>query len=227
MKTIILMAVVATFMGTSVQADIVAAWDFSDAESNSDTSWTTWSSINYTNGTASPTVGGLTLENTSFTFKNNENKGPDFEYQADPALLVPTSDGVQRDWFDMNGDQVLTLTGLTPDQEYRFQFLGTTQQKDVAKNRNITMTLDDAGGTTADLHADGTAFQGNQWYAGYSQYFTFTATAGDTDMVMTFSETGGGKKGLSGLIVEAVPEPATLGLFACAGIALVTRRRTR
>ncbi len=188
---------------------VVAAWDLTDHDAGTvATGWTTFDNASYTNvllANRTSTIGGLTLENTSYTFKVGENKAaPVAEY--DPALLA-SNEQVTRDWFDMDGDQVLTLTGLTPGQEYRFQFTGTIQQKLSTGpfNRNIEVTLDDVADTTALLYDDPIS-SGDGFQASYSQYFTFTATAGDTEVVMTFSEDGGGKKGISGLIVEEVEE---------------------
>ena len=212
----------------SSHATVVAAWDFGDRRGRTVPSgWTIWSTADMSNKVSS-TVGGLTLgiDYAAGNFAVNAkqiNANANF-IAEDPALLTLATDTAgQRVYEDYlaqlnTADPVFTLSGLDAGKEYRVQFLGSFS----ADGKNISVSQDGAGAINI---IEGTNSVAND--VAYSRYFSFTASAGDTDVAFQLDNINGNNlnQGVSGMMVEIVPEPAALGLLSAAGGLLLWIRR--
>lgn len=202
----------------SAGGQVVAAWDFG-ADSPTTSNWTEFvlgpNSFN--------TVDGLTLTQAAAGSFSLKNMVPHRTHEYDPALLTANADEMN-DGFDLAGMQAFTLSGLADGTEYRFQFIGvvTHTSSNNGKKRNLTMTLDDAGASSAILFNVPVETTATTNDAGYSAYLTFTADASG-DVVITFGEDGAGNKCVAGLIVEELqevepPEPVEPPVITSLGV---------
>jgi hypothetical protein len=220
-KKLMMMVALLLAGGVSSYGAVVAAWDFG-TNAPASSGWT-----EFTLGdNNSSTVAGLTLTQAASGGFSLRAQTPEATQTNALVLLAAGADEMD-DGFDLTvgtpSIQAFTLSGLTEGQQYRLQFIGSVKSNSDAQNRNLTLTLDDAGSSTANLLVTTTLKTGIN--AGYSQYVTFTATAGDTEVVLTFGEVSSGVKCVSGFIVDAIPEPATLGMVVAFGAGIVFIRR--
>ena len=154
------------------------------------------------------TVNGITFSHDTALIQSTMNNG----YTGDFDRIVPAT-GYSAAYGDLlsyggygSGD-VLTIKQLTVGQEYFVQiwveddrFAGRT----VTVDSSVTLDKRNTGGETG------------QWATG-----TFTADA-DTQVINLTGSHGGHANALS---VQVIPEPATLGLIACFGGAILFIRR--
>ena len=184
------------------QAEIVAAWDFTDENGTAaPVGWTTWNTASIAVIGSSNVVGGLTLTHSG---GNGEvkNSSPVSVTESD-APLLPANAGVLNDYLQVNTSQAFILSGLTGGQQYRFQFAGHIKTSSNGA-RNIQIVMD--GATTRNLFVPAGVSGLDE--AASSPYFTFTASDTDTDVGFAFHKLGvGASTGISGLIVEAIPGP--------------------
>ena len=231
MKKGIVLAVVLGCAAVSY-CDLVAAWDFGNSGPAARSEWMTWENPNMTNG-ASITTNGVTLSLalTGTPTFNAANPGSMASATFEGTPLAPaiiTNDGnlnPQRGVFGdcMSSLQVagatMTLSGLTAGKTYEIQFIGL-----FGSVTDQTLTISQDGAPVVSM-ANGA----NTYHVIYSSVFTFTATAGDTDVAFALNRLGTGntnQQGIAGMIVmEVVPEPATFGMLVVSGIALMFARR--
>jgi len=230
MKMRILIAVLATFAGLSVQAGVVAAWDFNGLVNDTATAgWTSFS--NGANNAVTVTFtgdeylgdGDVTLTQAATGSGTSRIQIVVSTFEAAPALFSAASTEMN-DGFDLVGTQDFTLSGLVENQAYRLQFIGNVNHNgggNLKANRDLKMTVD---GQTALLFPDDSVLTIAQVDGAYSEYVTYTADALGRISVL-FGEENAGTKAVGGLIVETVPEPATVGLFALFGGGIFWIRR--
>jgi hypothetical protein len=141
-------------------------------------------------------------------------------------------------WYNdlTNSRTRLTFTGLSPSATYTFALFGNRNNAGYTDRFTITelvgadsFTNTSSVGTTQS-GALTTVVTGANTANGYlAQYSDISAGADGTFYVDVYGAVGGSnshKWYANGLaLTEAVPEPATLGSLALAGIALVRRRR--
>ena len=214
-------------------AAVVVAWDFSDQRQPGipTPGWTTISTTQMVNTgstvngiTIELTDGGLDIDDSGHT--NQFPGGITFVEDAIPLIsLAANGNAEQRiyeDWFGdvRRDDPTYTISGLTPDLQYTFQFVASF-------NAAEQITVEQDGVLQLPIQSSGDAAAGN---IVYSSYYTFMATPGDTDVAFTFDGATSGNApqyGLSGLVIDAIPEPSALGLLAVGILAgLGERRRT-
>jgi arylsulfatase A-like enzyme len=200
----------------SAEAQVVAAWDFGDTAATTP-GWTTFA----LGANSSSTVGGVTLAQAATGGWTNRTQVP-AAIQTNALVLLSADSDEINDGFDLNTppSQAFTLSGLTAGQLYRLQFIGSVKHTADAQDRNLTITLDDAGASKAKLLNIAPLKAGIN--AGYSEYVAFTADASQ-DVVLTFGEVSSGIKCVSGLIVEEIegtepPEPVERPVISYAGV---------
>lgn len=198
-RTIVTWVLTMCVMAVSTQAAIVAAWDLLDLDPvTAPAGWTTWSEAAAVG--ASSQVGGITLTHTAGD-NSTKNSGTVSVIEKGTPLLT-ANEGVWEDYILVDVNQTFVLSGLTPDQEYQIQFIGHCLMH-ANGGRNVQVVMD--GSTSKTLMVPATS--GNL-EASYSSYFTFTATAGETDISFVCSKVGpGASSDISGVIVEAVEPP--------------------
>ena len=226
MKKEIVLAVVLGCAAVSY-CDVLVAWDVGSSRPGTiPAGWTTWDN-SMTNGVAS-TVNGITIQ-TSTTSSNAANVaqitggGTDasFRYIAAPLMtLVVADEMVYEDYLStaVASSKDFTISGLDAGKEYQIQLVGSFMHA----GNNISITKD--GVLLGNLIPDGDSTAN---LVVFSDYISVTGT--DT-VTFTFdrSVAGGGNAnqlGISGVIVNVIPEPATLGLFAISGVVLLALRR--
>ncbi len=128
---------------------------------------------------------------------------------ANSPLVVPT------DYVWTGATNTFAFTGLSAGQEYEVAFLG--------HGNDLTSTIWTMGGvskTNAPVDLSKTV-----WVEG-ENYNTFTFTADGSGEATGTWQAGSGTAGaVGGLQIAAIPEPATLGLVATLGGALLFLRR--
>jgi arylsulfatase A-like enzyme len=204
-KMIVCLFVLTIVLVSSIHAQVVTAWDFNDDSSATAPGWKTFS----LGASNSDSEGSLTLTQAATGDWVPKAQTPDATQENAPALLTAGA-GEMNDGFDLDGTtdaQDFTLSGLTDGQAYRLQFIGTVKHTADAQNRNLTMSVDEAGTSAAYLLSISSLAAGKN--AGYSEYIEFTADASQ-DVVITFGEVSSGVKAVAGLIVEEIEgtEPA-------------------
>jgi len=190
-----------------VHAAVVAAWDFLDTRGTPEAGWTEWITSDMTNGVAN-TVGGITIDveysggsSNFFGGAKQINDAANF-IAEDPALLMLTTNSAGQNVYEdyLGGlnlsKPVFTLSGLTPGNDYKVQFVGTF----AINGKNISVSQD---GAPAINIIEGTDSVAND--IAYSRYFTFTATAGNTDVSFELNNINGNntQQGVCGVIVDS------------------------
>lgn len=229
MKKVIIAGLLAG--AVSSYGDVIAAWNFkTGTDATVSAGWTTFTVAD----SATVTTGGLTLTQDASGAAIAKSIIPVTDLSLDPAIQILSSTDFLKG-FDLNDAltaidvQGFTLSGLTVGQEYRLQFAGSVQYKDTPDERNLTMAVDGGAahsllglppaGIVAPPNYD------NVIYYGYSDYAVFTATDGDVALV--FGEISSGNKAVSGLIVETIPEPATIGMLGLGALLTLFVRRIK
>ncbi|VGO19590.1 hypothetical protein SCARR_01649 [Pontiella sulfatireligans] len=222
-----------------LQASVIAAWDFSNQATNAGSvaGWATIADTDLSAGTVSTDV---IADGANYTLKamagyqgiyllDVMTQGYVSQTGADTLLDVGNST-VGNDGFKLlninKGDDrvaIFELAGLVEGQEYRIQAAGFITTKEGVSGRNITM---EAAGKSAEV-ADQSYIDSNsngKIYGSYSKYIDFTADpSGKTEISFWIDEAS--VSGISGLVVEAIPEPAAIGLFAGPLVGLLLLRR--
>lgn len=212
-------------MGTmSGYGDVVQGWDLGSGNTTAvPAGWTTWNNDTVVTVGASSTVGGLTLTYTSggpLTLGNTPGTTPMFN---SAPLLLAGNNGVFRDSVllpSAPATTVFTLSGLTAGRTYEIQFTGQiTAAAGGTGTRNIAISKDGAAAVNVLTTPQAT----DTWFS--SPIFTFVATSGDLDTAFTLTKVNAGNSGISGIIVNTIPEPATMGLLGATGFMLLWLRR--
>lgn len=135
------------------------------------------------------------------------------------ASLTPAYQGILNGIAFEAVDVTITLTGLTPNQAYVFQYW-LNMSNDLANSYATDIAINNQ---TASLSANTTVEPG-----GLGQYVTgtFTLDKGETDVSFTLSAPL--NSGVTAIQVRTVPEPGT-GALLGAGVLILTAvlRRTR
>ncbi len=210
---------------------VIAAWDLSSGRGGAvPAGWTTWTVADITNQTAN-TVGGLTLSISSATAPTVGQTQIDaagvWHNVAAPLVTLGTdapSQSVYEDYLTgmtTAKATTLTLSGLTAGQQYQVQFLSVFQVFSPAQLQTVVQD----GVTVASIDSTGVgALTDNRLV--YSGYYTFTATALDTDVAFLINGSTTGNAGKNGIAaVMVIPEPATMGLVGATGFMLLWLRR--
>ena len=195
----------------SVYGAGIQGWDVGNGSGAAvPSTWTTWDNTSAEVG-GSSTVGGLTLTHTSGAFSGWGKSSGLSVFDSAPELLAG-AEGVFRDGASIGTTPaVLTLSGLTAGRTYEIQFTTTIQS-----GRNLKIIQD--GTTTKNVLS--TTLTTDTWV--YSPVFTFTATAGDLDTAFSITKVGGGSGcQITGVIVNAIPEPETVGMLDLAGMVVL------
>lgn len=194
------------------EAHVVAAWDFNASDNTASAGWTSFIlGSNHTD-----TVGGITLTQAATGNWSGRAKTAAYALTNAPVLLAAAPD-IHDDGFDLAGTQDFTLSGLVDGQQYRLQFVGQVTFTADAQDRNLTMTTDVVGSSTAKLFYIPDVVAGVA--AGYSDYLEFTADAAG-DVVITFDKVNSGIKIVGGLVVEttSTAEPVQPPMFIGHGV---------
>lgn len=180
----------------------VAAWDFSDKASGSVDGWMT---VNEATAATGATNSGIAVQVTGGSINS---KGGDGQFGIPPNFvgtalldLSATNGPVYKDWFNTQvgstNSLVYTISGLTAGQNYAVQLVAsfpTLPRSFTVEQDGVPQ--DDLSGSAGDVV--------------YSTPYSFKATDEDRDVAFTIK---GSQSlnfwGLSALVVEAVPEPAT------------------
>ncbi len=223
MRNLLVVLVVVACVSAS-HGEVISAWDLG-AGSGTNAAWTTWAELDASPLNASKVSGPLTLTHSSGFFYNfvaMGGSGAPIETGV-PLLTAPTT--VMRDGLNLGSSSEpigYTISGLTIGVEYAVQFTGMILGDGTA-NMNITQT----GGASANLAATAPAMSHYDIY--YSPQFTFTATSDSTAFSLVTVGSTAGRAGVSGVIVAAIPEPASalmLGFGAIVGLTLHRVRRS-
>ena len=209
---------------TSGYGGVLAAWDFNESDSAGDGNTSTdkgWSAFAMGSG-ASDTVtfsdshtssNSITLTQGSDAGWTDRDRisasdGNDILVSSN-ALLTATYNELA-DGFDLNPGptESFTLSGLEPGVSYRLQFIGGLKT-DVSTLRNITLQVDQEGGSDSLFTADTTVYPDNYELTGYSEHLDFQAD--DSEIVLTFGEVESGQKVVGGLVVATRPPPVQPG----------------
>lgn len=204
----------------SAQAGVIAAWDMNGAVATTSPGWTGFALGSNNTDTVNFT-GDEYLGDGSITLRQTTDIGilrtrDPLIYLTNAVPLLAAGNDVFNDGTDVDDYE---LSGLTEGQWYRLQFVGTIHK--LQTGRNLVLTVDSK---TAGLFADPAVGDGSNPYGGYSEYLTFTADATGT-VALDFSGEGAGQKAMGGIIVETIPEPATIGMIGFAGTAIMLIRR--
>lgn len=235
----LLLASVASSYGT-----VVAAWDLSSSKNMAGgvpTGWTKWDNgALVTNHTAS-TAGGLTITHTSTAVANPYANAQalignteTFNVYSNAPSLYAFADYTSGASRNVLGDAVvslgagsqqkLTISGLTAGQQYQIQLVGTFQLVSPLTNQFINVTQDGAAAAQITTVGFGDSSVAR---VVFSSYYLFTATALDTDVQFGFASGSGlqNKNGISAVMVNTIPEPATMSMLGLAGMTILFIRR--
>ena len=207
-KKLVTLLIAAGWAAMPVTAGVIAAWDFNISSNTVSTGWTTFvlgsSAADTVHFTGDDVLGdgSVTLTQAATGDWTNRSNKSVFTLTNAPVLLAAAAD-IHDDGFDLSGTQDFTLSGLVEGQEYRLQFVGVIRYTDFPQNRNLNMTSDITGLSSASLF--NTADTNIGYAAGYSEYLEFTAD-GSGDVVITFGEVSSGQKIVGGLVVEAIAD---------------------
>lgn len=189
----------------AAMANVVAAWDFNDAQTTAAAGWTTVSASTLTDGGS--TISNITVQLTGGTLVlKSRDIGTNANFVADGPALVSLStstddQAVYEDYIKVKqNNPVLTISGLTPGQEYAIQWIGTFG----INNQQISVTQD--GALVSRIKADGVSAQ---YDVVYSTHYMLTAAHGDTDVEFGFKGVNGGydeRYGISGLVIRSIPD---------------------
>jgi hypothetical protein len=223
-KKIIGMIGMVLALALGAQADLIATGtvigiDFSDAEGTA----ANWNLVDSYSGSiaadALEDTSGVQVDGVTFTWSfddttviNNDGSENNTEFSGQPEF----PDNVAGDWLGFNntGSIVLTFTGLDDSLTYTI-VIGAANDVD---NDNADTSWSVDGGTTYVTDASVAA----------DSYITFTGltTDGDGTLVITGVGAGNTQYGfVSALTLEAVPEPATIGMVLAAATGLMFIRR--
>lgn len=217
MKKITLAACMLALCAAVSNAGVITAWDFG-ATAPTNAGWTQFVPTKLVDGgtLASSTVNDITLTQLDYVV-NVGGTSVDWSGSNTNSILTPIGPAEQDDGWDFtagsNGTNTFQLSGLDPSQQYRIQFAGILRD---TGNREAQMRVDSQ---TVDLFV----YDSSGWRGGFSPTITFTADATGIENVEFIGTTYRGY--FTSLAIEAVPEPATLGLMVFAGSLLAIIRR--
>ena len=177
----------------------------------------------------------LTLDAASTQFKLTMDSDTTVFF-ADPLITSCGSlandnmwdNGINIEKDVIPGTLTHTLSGLTLGQEYRLQYTATLRYANGASGGtpryegvDLTTTV---GTATLGATAVGVG-SSDRDYAAASSYLEWTAASTSLDLVFNSDAGSADGKILNGIIVEAIPEPATLGLMVGVGGGMFFLRR--
>ncbi len=138
--------------------------------------------------------------------------------------------GIAMDSDVIPGTLTHVLSGLTIGQEYRLQYTATLRYNssgDPAFERYEGIDLTTTVGT-ATLGATAVGASGSvRDFAAASSYLEWTAASTSLDLVFDSDAASIDGKIMNGIIVDAIPEPATAVLLGLGGIGIMLSRRSR
>jgi hypothetical protein len=169
------------------------------------------------NALAGVSISGTTTSGWYGTSTSNSGTYPGDEVSAAPVWL--DLDAIEVVEWDQYGGLTLTIEGLT----------GSAYQVDVIAVRSESGTSTREQSYWVDgVRADGIAGDWNAYSQGWQSGGVMTwSSVAPTDGVLTL-RTGdglGNNSYLAAARITAVPEPATMGLLALGGLAILRRRR--
>ena len=207
------LVLIVSILGSATEAQVVAAWDFSDARGAGSSPWNVYTLSNAVNGDVS-TVNGISLtvvDGAAVAEKLGQLESTvNFRYADGEAPLVALStnsadQNVFEDWlWGFDGTESVVLSGLAERTTYNVQVLGSWRSNAGA---GLTTTIA-TNGSTSRVQLIDTPVASD---VAYSEKFEFVADASGT-FTLDFIQADPSKfhAGLSGLMVEkgeAVVEP--------------------
>jgi hypothetical protein len=126
-------------------------------------------------------------------------------------------------YVDGNTNNTVVLKGLTSGTTYQVEIISYDGRNyGSSANSRLNIVSGDTGGVAGTLAYGGGGTSPNN--AGTYLIGTFLANATSQTITFNTDNNGGSDSQINALVVESVPEPASLGLLALSGLTMLRRR---